>query len=182
MSARNQVLAITELLEAVLLQLPMENLFLAQEVCKHWRLLITTSDPIQKALFMKPSINAADAAIDAIRCTHTRSDGMKIQVAINSNLCQQKTYPPSPCPRTFTFHEAAIYSRNRDWLHSDTMYVTSPPIPLIISISYDRDAKDGLYTSVGSDRADDFNVVREKFWIWAQCDCFSPSDQSRRLS
>lgn len=34
MSARDQVLAITKVLEAVLQQLPMENLFLAQEVCR----------------------------------------------------------------------------------------------------------------------------------------------------
>ncbi|KAI7154376.1 hypothetical protein KC349_g7713 [Hortaea werneckii] len=176
MSARDQVFAITELLEAVLLQLPMETLFLAQEVCKHWLLLIITSDPIQKVLFMRPSINAADAAIDAICCTHTLSDGRKIQVDINPNLCRGKTYypssksksspPPPPCPRTFTFHEAAIYSRNRDWLYPDTMYVTSPPIPLTLFISYDCDAEDGRFTVVGSDPGDDFDKVREAFFDW----------------
>lgn len=88
MSARDQVLAVTELLEAVRLQLPMENIFLAQQVCKHWRLLITTSDPLQKALFLRPSVFAADAAIDSIRCTYSQSDGTKIQVAINPNLCR----------------------------------------------------------------------------------------------
>lgn len=62
MSVRDQVLAINELMEAVfqLLQLPMESLFLAQQVCEHWRRLITTSDSIQKALFMRPSTYAAE--------------------------------------------------------------------------------------------------------------------------
>ncbi|KAI7271244.1 hypothetical protein KC345_g7249 [Hortaea werneckii] len=175
MSARDQVLAINELLEAVLLQLPMENLFVAQQVCKHWCLLITNSDSIQKALFMRPSTTVADSAFDAIRCTFTQSDGTKIEVAINPNLCQEGTSSdllrpgrrtsssshsshsssssnpsnlsntssssdpsssatstspsPIPCPqpRYFTFHDSAIYSRNRDWLHPDTMYVTQPP-------------------------------------------------------
>ncbi|KAI6800205.1 hypothetical protein KC332_g15684 [Hortaea werneckii] len=184
MSVRDQVLAINELLEVVLLQLPMENFFLAQQVCKRWRLLITTSDSIQKALSMRPCTKAADAAVDAIRCTYTQSDGTKVQVATNPNLCEEDTsrsspswpayllFPlflhssssstpsnslnssgpsnpsssatspstspllPSPQPRYFAFHDSAIYSRNRNWLHPDTMYVTHPPIPLTFSISY----------------------------------------------
>lgn len=73
----------------------MENLFLAQQVCKHWRLLSTISDSIQKALFMRPCSNAADAAMDAIQCTYMQSDGAKIQVAINPSLCKANTHYPS---------------------------------------------------------------------------------------
>ena len=183
MSARDQVLAITELLEAVLLQLPMQYIFRAQQVCKYWRLLITTSDSIQKALFMRPSVHAADAAIDAVRCTYTQSDGTKIQVAINPSLCRESTRclssksktsplspPPPSCPRTFTFHDAAVYSRNRGWLHPDTMYVTSPLLPLTLFISYDCEAEYDRLTVVGSDPGDDFDEVREAFWIGAQRD------------
>ncbi|GAB1729711.1 hypothetical protein NU195Hw_Modified_176t1 [Hortaea werneckii] len=129
MSTRDQVLAVNELLDGVLLQLQMENLFLVQQVCKYWRLLVTTSDSIQKALFMRPCTNAADAAVDAIRCTYTRSDRTKIQVAVNPSLCQEGTSPDLLRPGR------PIYSRSRDWLHPETMYVTQPPIPLTLSIS-----------------------------------------------
>lgn len=76
------------------------------------------------------------------------------------------TLPFPPCPRPFTLHETAIYSRNRGWLHLDTMYVTSPPIPLTLFISYDCDAKDDRFTVVGLDPGEDFDEVREAFFFF----------------
>jgi len=60
-----KVFAVTEQLEAVLLQLPMKDLLFAQKVCKRWQTVIRASDPVQKALFLKPGV-AADAPKDAI--------------------------------------------------------------------------------------------------------------------
>jgi hypothetical protein len=44
-----------ELLEAILLLLPLEDILFAQAVCKHWCEVITNSNPLQEALFFKPA-------------------------------------------------------------------------------------------------------------------------------
>lgn len=51
------VLAIPELFEAVLLQLPAKDLLLAQRVSKAWQEMINTSIQIQRALFFKPRLS-----------------------------------------------------------------------------------------------------------------------------
>lgn len=50
-----QVLGTVELLEAILLQLPIKDLLLAQLISKHIENTIDGSDSIQKALFFKPA-------------------------------------------------------------------------------------------------------------------------------
>ncbi|ORY68521.1 uncharacterized protein BCR38DRAFT_406442 [Pseudomassariella vexata] len=47
------VLAITELLEAFLLQLDIKTLLFAQSVCKRWQAVIQNSPSLQRALFFK---------------------------------------------------------------------------------------------------------------------------------
>ncbi|KAK5698016.1 hypothetical protein LTR97_006976 [Elasticomyces elasticus] len=46
------VFAIVELLERILLQLPLIDLLLSQRVCKRWHAIIVSSSKIQKALFL----------------------------------------------------------------------------------------------------------------------------------
>lgn len=52
--ACERVLQTAELLEAILLELPMVDLLLAQAVCKTWQDIIQRSTPIQRALFLAP--------------------------------------------------------------------------------------------------------------------------------
>lgn len=50
-----RVLSTAELLEGILLQLPMKDLLFAQEVCKSWQTVITHSVQLRRALFMEPA-------------------------------------------------------------------------------------------------------------------------------
>lgn len=49
-----KLLGTNELLENILVRLPMKRLLLAQRVCKHWKALIDGSLRLQRALFMVP--------------------------------------------------------------------------------------------------------------------------------
>lgn len=52
--AATRVLDIAELLETILLHLPLQDLLLSQRVCKTWKGMFDRSHRIQKALFLKP--------------------------------------------------------------------------------------------------------------------------------
>jgi hypothetical protein len=54
MSACNQVLNTTELLEGILVLLPLPDLLRCQAVTQQWRTVIASSLPIQQKLFLKP--------------------------------------------------------------------------------------------------------------------------------
>ena len=58
MSATTKVLGTNELLEMILLKLPLRDVLLAQLVCKTWRADITASIDLQRALFFEPEISA----------------------------------------------------------------------------------------------------------------------------
>ncbi|KAF2491741.1 hypothetical protein BU16DRAFT_127310 [Lophium mytilinum] len=53
-SAAHQALGITELLEYILLELPIFEKFQAQRVCKDWKTVIDNSSPLQKAMWLAP--------------------------------------------------------------------------------------------------------------------------------
>ncbi|KAK5699477.1 hypothetical protein LTR97_005605 [Elasticomyces elasticus] len=53
MSNRQQVLDLPELLENILIQLPIRDLLFAQKVCKDWQQAIAASPKIQEALFFR---------------------------------------------------------------------------------------------------------------------------------
>ena len=53
-SPSTHVLETTELLETILLELPMKDLLLSQRVCRLWHALITTSIRLRRALFLEP--------------------------------------------------------------------------------------------------------------------------------
>lgn len=54
-SSCDQVLAVTELLEAILLELPVRDMFRARRISKTWRNVSSSSPRIQEKLFLKPS-------------------------------------------------------------------------------------------------------------------------------
>lgn len=51
-----------ELLEAILLELPMKDLLLSQKVCKQWKAMVDSSIRVQRKLFMAPA-EASDPSI-----------------------------------------------------------------------------------------------------------------------
>ncbi|KAK3636508.1 hypothetical protein LTR56_014134 [Elasticomyces elasticus] len=58
MANQQQVLALPELLEHILLHLPMRDLLFAQKVCKEWQQAINSSPSVQKALCFRPGTQA----------------------------------------------------------------------------------------------------------------------------
>lgn len=52
-----RVLCTTELLEMILLHLPLKDLLLAQRVSTKWRAIINDSPDLQKALFFRPAVS-----------------------------------------------------------------------------------------------------------------------------
>ncbi|KAK4898588.1 hypothetical protein LTR27_003760 [Elasticomyces elasticus] len=52
--ATQKVLNLPELLEAILLQLPIRDLLFAQKICRTWKTTINTSPAVKKALFFAP--------------------------------------------------------------------------------------------------------------------------------
>ncbi|KAK4959817.1 hypothetical protein LTR10_002705 [Elasticomyces elasticus] len=86
MSNREQVLALPELLENILLQLPTRDILFAQKVCKEWQEAIVASPKIQEALFFRqeratngPSVKDATA-------------GTKLAITANSLLLTTYAY------------------------------------------------------------------------------------------
>lgn len=55
MACSHQVFATAELLEAILLRLPIRDAILAQRLCTAWRNAITSSAKLQRALFLRPA-------------------------------------------------------------------------------------------------------------------------------
>lgn len=53
--ASQRVLDTTELLEAILLLLPLPDLLRVQAVCRQWQQVIQSSSPLQEKLFLRPA-------------------------------------------------------------------------------------------------------------------------------
>jgi len=63
-SSAHRVLLVTELLEMILLQLPMEDIILSQMVCTYWRDAIAGSRPLQRiACFVDARTEAIDTKL-----------------------------------------------------------------------------------------------------------------------
>ncbi|KAF2501742.1 hypothetical protein BU16DRAFT_206749 [Lophium mytilinum] len=62
-SAAKRVLGVTELLEFILLELPIQNIFQAQRVCKQWKEVIANSSPLQQAMWLIPRDPSSPPAI-----------------------------------------------------------------------------------------------------------------------
>jgi len=58
--AAQRTFDVPELLEHVLLQLPIKDLLFAQKVCKHWKQTIEASPRAQQALFFRPTLLSDD--------------------------------------------------------------------------------------------------------------------------
>ncbi|KAF7188677.1 hypothetical protein HII31_09929 [Pseudocercospora fuligena] len=74
MRAASRVCNITELLEAILLQLPTHDLLFAQHVCKQWQAVIGASVSIKKALFLTPGTSNDTHHDNTCTATHKAQD------------------------------------------------------------------------------------------------------------
>lgn len=104
--ARVAVFETVELLEQILLHLPMKDLLLKSRVCKHWQNAIIGSLCIQRALFMKPEPTGCVMRFrlpdtlnkisedDPIRFWYGQKGGHDFQLAyLNPLLVEQKEHP-----------------------------------------------------------------------------------------
>ncbi|KAK3632723.1 hypothetical protein LTR56_016193 [Elasticomyces elasticus] len=123
-----QVLALPELLETILLGLPIKDLLFAQKVCKTWMEVTEGSARIQKALFFIPG-SSLDANIEAT-CPW---DGRAIEktlkqegVALNPLLLENewrkemKTFEDHFC-----FKERVLEAKGSASCHQ--IYISQPP-------------------------------------------------------
>ena len=60
MAAKSRVFDTPELMEAILLQLPLKDALLSQRVSKQWRNTIVGSTKLQQLLFFRPMGELAD--------------------------------------------------------------------------------------------------------------------------
>ncbi|KXS94196.1 hypothetical protein AC578_3326 [Pseudocercospora eumusae] len=154
-SAASRVCNITELLEAILLQLPTRDLLFAQWVCKQWQAVIEGSVSLKKALFLMPGVSA-DTHPDN-RCTavskarhRPRKDPRHQEMAhffnsgalvINRLIGLRMT--PDSVPSRNGFGTRAQGPRCLAFLHPDLlltspsasclpMYITQPPVDIEI--------------------------------------------------
>ena len=133
MSAVDKVFGVTELLEAVLLQLPMKDLLMAQKINKHCKATIEASDAIQKALFRKAG-NADQAGADVSLLDHTQH-GVKTTVAINPLLCRRPLSAFRYVGHIWVDIGVKIYNAWFGCSGSD-MFLTQPPIRLDIGCAW----------------------------------------------
>lgn len=82
-TSRDSVLASPELLEEILLSLPLRDLLLAQQISRSVQHLIQSSSRIQKALFLKPQVSSPTELLSS--STH-QADGLTGPVEINPLL------------------------------------------------------------------------------------------------
>ncbi|KAI7475844.1 hypothetical protein KC351_g9810 [Hortaea werneckii] len=136
-SAVAKVFTTVELLELILLKLPMQDLLRARQVRNHWRQVIVSSTAIQKALFLRPG-TAAEAAIDARRIEYINSDGTTGKIAVHPWVCEYE------CGRIWNYDMRSGFSMSRtaiDWDVSSSdfalMSITQPPMKLEMIITYE---------------------------------------------
>ncbi|KAI7374466.1 hypothetical protein KC336_g20211 [Hortaea werneckii] len=137
MSAVAKVFTTVELLELILLKLPIKDLLRAQEVRDHWRQVIAGSNAIQKSLFLRPG-TAAEAAIDARRIEYIKPDGSTGKAAINPWICEYE------CGRIWNYDVGSGFSMSRrgiGWgVYTNDfalMSITQPPMGLEMVITHE---------------------------------------------
>lgn len=136
MPAVTKALTTTELLEAILCKLPMEDLLRAQQVSKYWKQVIAGSIAIQKALFMIPGTATEAAAGDSFRFTYTKADGTTSEIAINPCFFDNDGIVKGYSGYTCWLSRCAIDSRNFP-RNFGLMSITQPPIKSRMFIRFD---------------------------------------------
>jgi hypothetical protein len=144
--AAQQVFDITELLEAILLELPIKDLLFAQKICRRFKAVIEDSTSLQKALFFQPG-QIDDAAIDA-KHHHFRSSTEAFAV---NPLLSYRDRPAQSFPSDYILEVRISYDQSCcgdggggggitiTKAHSPSclkMRLTQPPLPAKTAVSY----------------------------------------------
>lgn len=90
-TAAERVLTTPELLDEILLDLPQQQLLLVQRVCRTWRHCITSSNPLQAALFLRPGTT----------CNAKSQDPKRAPSAVEFNPLLQSRFP--------SFFDGSVY-------------------------------------------------------------------------
>jgi len=90
--AEHSVLQMTELLENILLYLPLEDLLFADRISKYWHDLVHTSIGIQRALFLAPL-----PATSTVSCVNPFLPIIISDVAAHSGRCTAGMQATSVC-------------------------------------------------------------------------------------
>ncbi|KAK5695182.1 hypothetical protein LTR97_008688 [Elasticomyces elasticus] len=120
MASRSQALSVPEILENILLHLPIRNLLFAQEVCTEWKNMIDTLPSIQRALFFRPRTR------DDVDSDYVQHDDL-----VCPDGCSVITNPLLLAYSLLRFPERHII--RREALHASAesschlMFVTQPP-------------------------------------------------------
>jgi hypothetical protein len=132
-------LDIIELLEAVLLKLPLKDLIFAQKICKHFKRVIETSASLQKALFFQLG-TIEDAAVDACLFEFEPRGVCRVKfnkMALNTLLCKPYSSPGYGEDNLRLYHflvdpKATAATRKKygkSWTPSyRRMYLSQPPV------------------------------------------------------
>lgn len=113
-----KVFDVNELLEAVLLNLPFQDMFKAKAVCKSWKALIDSSPELRRAMFLAPSGSIIQPMKDEAHCGPSNIYNIP-------NALQSKAFEPLPM---FTITERPFCEKDyvpTSWEH----HIFESPLP-----------------------------------------------------
>jgi hypothetical protein len=160
------VLEVTELLETILLNLPVKDLLFVQKTCKRFKEVVDSPSPLQKALFRRPGTVEhvrSDAniqyfdflgqkfAVNPLLATYKPNYGQAYEISTNSYVTYVKNDAPVITLRPGTRRACIEYRKGAFGLSGGTydsssiptmqpsclrMHLTQPPLPAGIEVYY----------------------------------------------
>ncbi|KAF2811474.1 uncharacterized protein BDZ99DRAFT_518745 [Mytilinidion resinicola] len=157
-SATERTLGVTELLELVLLELPIRDIFQAQRVSQQWKAVISNSSPLRKAMWLTPvDSSSTQAKHDEVELpTHSRlysltdknhprvlaakhfnpllplgEDNYRIELMMKgwlSEFVREELVLVVPDPTEWKHSFSLVASKGEDKAAWEDMQVFSPPI------------------------------------------------------
>lgn len=133
MAAAAKVRALPELLENILLQLPIRDLLFAQKVCKTFKQVMEESPSIQRALFFTPGgvgdVYQTDGKETAEQAAHTeyvRTKSIALNPLVVSDYIAYHYKSVGVLKGEYHFSEAALKARQNASCHR--MWMSQPPM------------------------------------------------------
>lgn len=121
-----EALEVPELLEGILVCLPMADLFVNQRVCKKWKDVISTSKPIRRVMFLEPE---STEQFRGKETTDADAEGIKINPLIGRFMRLPEIRGDSGGFKfnfqKFRYDVRPSSESDKSWYH---MFVTQPPV------------------------------------------------------
>ena len=126
MSAGEKVFSITELAEAIFLELSITDLLCrVQKTCRRWKAVIDDSTPLQQALFLKPiSHTLASSTLDFYTAPARHRDSAPAAIVEHPLLTRIGSGGTS-LARLFSSNPDAVSCPEASWRKS---FITQPPV------------------------------------------------------